>query len=111
MTLDFINWHRFFIQTDFTLLRHTLKDGNDTVVQSLQLSGTTTNYLLLGYAGVSFPLSAKFTVLPKVGAGGDLLFSINRNLDASLGLATLGELERSVMTFVFQGTLGIRLRL
>lgn len=132
-----IVWHRFFVQTDFTLLRHTLKDGNDTVVQSLQLSGTTTNYLLLGYAGVSFPLSARFTVLPKIGAGyvmqttqvtgsssgsfnngfvvfgagGDLLFSINKNLDASLGLVTLGELERRVMTFVFQGTLGIRLRL
>lgn len=130
-------WQRLFVQGDFTLLRHSLKDGNDTVVQSLQLSGVTTNYMLLGYLGASFPLSKRFSVLPKIGAGyimqttqvtgssagnfnngfiafgggADLLFSINKNLDASLGLVSLGELERSALTYVFQGLLGIRLRL
>lgn len=45
------------------------------------------------------------------GAGADALFLINENLDASLGLVSLGELERSAITFVFQGMMGIRLRL
>lgn len=131
-----IIWHRFFLQGDFTLLRHSLKDGNDAVVQTLQLSGATTNYLLLGYLGVSFPLSKQFSLLPKIGAGyvmqttqvsgsssgtfnngflafgagADVIFSINRNLDANLGLVSLGEYERSALTYVFQGLMGIRLR-
>jgi len=130
-------WHRFFLQGDFTLLRHSLKEGNDTVVQSLQLSGVTTNYMLMGYLGVSFPISGRISLLPKIGGGyimqttqvtgssagnfnngfvafgggADLLFSINKNLDASLGLVSLAELERSAFTYVFQGMLGIRLRL
>lgn len=132
-----IIWHRFFVQGDFTILRHSLKEGNDAVVQALQLSGATTNYLLMGYLGVSVPLSKRLTLLSKLGAGyvmqttqvtgsssgnfnngfiafgggGDFLFSINKNLDASLGLVGLGELERSAVTYVFQGLLGIRLRL
>lgn len=91
----------------------------------------------MGYLGVSVPLSKRLTLLSKLGAGyvmqttqvtgsssgnfnngfiafgggGDFLFSINKNLDASLGLVGLGELERSAVTYVFQGLLGIRLRL
>ena len=129
-------WSRLALQADATLLRHSLKDGSDAVVQQLQLTGTTSNYIVLGYLGASLPASQRFSILPKLGAGyvmqttqvsgtasatfnngflafavgGDLLFSINKNLDANVGLVTLGELERSVFTYVLQGLLGVRLR-
>ncbi len=128
---------RLFIQGDFTLLRHTLKEGSETVAQSLQLSGVTTNYMVMGYVGAGFQLSKHFSILPKLGAGyvmqttqitgssnsnfnngfiafgggADLLYSINKNLDANIGFLSLGELERSALTFVFQGLMGIRLKL
>jgi len=130
-------WQRFFLQADFTFLRHSLKEGSDSPVQLLQLSGVTTNYMLMGYLGVSLPLSGRISLLPKVGGGyimqttqvtgnftgnlnngfvafgggADLLFSLNKNLDVSLGLVSLAELERSAFTYVLQGMLGIRFRI
>lgn len=132
-----IIWHRFFVQGDLTIMRHYLKEGNDAIVQTLQLSGTTSNYILINYFGVLISAGKYFAILPKIGAGyvmqttqvtgsaqgnfnngfiafgagADLLFSINKNLDLSLGLLSLGELEQYTLTYVFQGMLGIRLRL
>ena len=130
-------WDKLFLQADITFLRHSLIPGNDTAAQNLQINGMTSNYIFLGYLGVAFPLAQRLSVHPKLGAGytlqstqisgnidmtfsngffifgpgADLLFSINKNLDANLGVISLAEIEGKVMTLVLQGQLGIRLKI
>ncbi|MBV6493170.1 MAG: hypothetical protein LDLANPLL_01185 [Turneriella sp.] len=54
---------------DFIFMSHVLKDGNDTVLQSLGTTTTTTNYILSLGLGYEFLLGTKFILEPFIAAG------------------------------------------
>lgn len=111
----------------FTYLNHKLKDGNDSALQSLGASATTTNYLFSAGLGYQFEISSKILLEPFVGGGYALqttsvtgiglqsnltnsfplaragvvgYYRINALIDVSLSTETFTYIESGVLTFV-----------
>ena len=128
-------WRLLAVQFEATYLKHTLKSGQDTRVQSLDLNGTTFNYFVGLYAAFDLSISSDFTIIPKIGggytmqittvtgkaeanfsngfpfigAGVEFSYLVNKSIRAILVAQNMTEVEKGVLTYVNYIGLGINL--
>jgi hypothetical protein len=130
-------WDPLAAQLEIYYLRHTLKEGNDSYVQSIDLQGDTTNYLLGLFCMYEFPLFAEISLYPKLGGGyayqatrvsgrtsdnftnsfpfvgGGAMFSyrMNEAVNIALTAQTFIEIENGIYTYLHSLVLGIHFRI
>lgn len=125
------------LTAEFGLLSigHRLKEGNDSVIQSLGVAGITSNYMASWGIGYRIPLMAKLYLEPQLGGGYVMQtttvtgngvnstlnngfpfvragflngYRINQTIDVTLSVESLAYIEQSVMTYVPLALVGIQ---
>jgi hypothetical protein len=129
-------WEYLAFEVDFYFMNHSLKEGERTRAQSLDLQGNTANYFLCLFVSSDVRIIWDLLLCPKIGGGYvlqvttvtgeasdnftnnfpfaglgiELLYELNKFVDVSLTAQEFVEFEEKIRTYVSNVNLGLNLK-